>query len=98
MENPAVGVERGGIGADMVRADDPLELSVLPHVGRLAERMALTWKSKNAKDAVKIETDLQQVIPRESWTYFLELWSEARRGEQAWRRKRQQGRARSALN
>jgi len=24
---------------------------------------------------------------RESWTYFLELWSEARSGEQAWRRK-----------
>jgi endonuclease-3 len=40
------------------------------HVGRLAERMALTWRSKNAKDAVKIELDLQEVIPRESWTYF----------------------------
>lgn len=40
------------------------------HIGRLATRMALTWRSKNDKDAVKIELDLQQMIPRKQWTYF----------------------------
>lgn len=40
------------------------------HIGRLATRMALTWRSKNDKDAVKIELDLQEMIPRKQWTYF----------------------------
>jgi len=40
------------------------------HVGRLAQRMALTWTGKDSKDAVKIEQDLMQVIPRRSWTCF----------------------------
>ena len=40
------------------------------HVGRLAERMALTWTSKTAKDAVKIESDLVELIPKGDWTYF----------------------------
>ncbi len=40
------------------------------HVGRLAHRMGLTWDSKNEKDAVRIEQDLQQVVPRKDWTYF----------------------------
>ena len=40
------------------------------HIGRLATRMALTWRSKNDKDAVKIELDLQELIPRKQWTYF----------------------------
>jgi len=40
------------------------------HVGRLAHRMALTWTSKNDKDAVKIEQDLIQLIPRKDWTIF----------------------------
>ena len=39
------------------------------HVGRLAHRLGLTWSSKNEKDAVKIEQDLMQVLPREEWTY-----------------------------
>lgn len=33
------------------------------HVGRLATRMALTWSSKDGKDAVKIERDLMEIIP-----------------------------------
>lgn len=45
-------------------------LVVDTHVGRLAERMGLTWQSKNAKDAPRIELDLMQVIPRHEWTYF----------------------------
>ncbi|MCP4594648.1 MAG: endonuclease III [bacterium] len=40
------------------------------HVGRLSERLGLTWSSKDAKDAVKIESDLMQVVPKASWTYF----------------------------
>jgi endonuclease III len=39
------------------------------HVGRLAHRLGLTWTSKDEKDAVKIEQDLMQVIPRNEWTY-----------------------------
>ncbi len=39
------------------------------HVGRLAHRLGLTWTSRDEKDAVKIEQDLMQVLPREEWTY-----------------------------
>lgn len=39
------------------------------HVGRLAHRLDLTWTSKNDKDAVRIEQDLVQVLPREEWTF-----------------------------
>jgi len=39
------------------------------HIGRLATRLALTWTSKNDKDAVKIERDLMEIIPRKEWTY-----------------------------
>ena len=37
------------------------------HIGRLAHRLGMTWTSKNEKDAVKIEQDLMQVIPRSAW-------------------------------
>ncbi|MCK4659466.1 MAG: endonuclease III [Phycisphaerae bacterium] len=40
------------------------------HVGRLAWRMALTWRSKDSKGAVKIETDLMELLPRKDWAYF----------------------------
>jgi endonuclease-3 len=39
------------------------------HVGRLAHRLALTWTSKNEKDAAKIEQDLMQVLPQNEWTF-----------------------------
>lgn len=39
------------------------------HIGRLACRLALTWNAKDTKDAVKIETDLMEVLPRKQWTY-----------------------------
>lgn len=38
------------------------------HIGRLATRLALTWTSKNDKDAVKIERDLMEIVPRKQWT------------------------------
>ena len=41
-------------------------LVVDTHVGRLANRLALT----NEQDAVKIETALMSVVPRERWTVF----------------------------
>ncbi len=40
------------------------------HVGRLSQRMALTWRSKDSKDAVKIERDLMELVPRKDWTFF----------------------------
>ncbi len=40
------------------------------HIGRLAHRLGLTWRSRNDKDAVRIEQDLMEMIPREEWTYL----------------------------
>jgi len=40
------------------------------HVGRLATRLALTWSSKDSKDAVKIERDMMAIVPRKEWTFF----------------------------
>ncbi len=40
------------------------------HIGRLATRLELTWSSKNSKDAVKIERDLMEIIPRKEWTWM----------------------------
>lgn len=40
------------------------------HIGRLATRLSLTWNSKDGKDAVKIERDLMEIVPRKTWTYF----------------------------
>ena len=40
------------------------------HIGRLSHRLGLTWRSRNEKDAVRIEQDLQEIIPRKQWTWF----------------------------
>ncbi|MBN2563337.1 MAG: endonuclease III [Phycisphaerae bacterium] len=40
------------------------------HVGRLAHRLGLSWRSRNNKDAVKIEKDLMEVFPQREWTYL----------------------------
>ncbi|MBN1490966.1 MAG: endonuclease III [Phycisphaerae bacterium] len=40
------------------------------HVGRLAQRMGLTWTGRDAKDAVRIEQDLMQLVPQKQWTHF----------------------------
>jgi endonuclease III len=39
------------------------------HVGRLAHRLKLTWRSRDGKDAVRIETDLMEVLARKDWTF-----------------------------
>ncbi len=43
-------------------------IAVDTHVGRLAHRLGLTWRSRDSKDAVKIEKDLMELIPRRRWT------------------------------
>lgn len=40
------------------------------HIGRLSHRLGLTWRSRDSKDAVRIERDLMEVIPQAEWTYF----------------------------
>lgn len=40
------------------------------HIGRLATRLGLTWTARGTKDAVRIEQDLMQIVPREEWTFF----------------------------
>lgn len=40
------------------------------HVGRISDRLELTWSHRDTKDAVKIEQDLIQVLPRKEWTYY----------------------------
>ncbi|HRX84583.1 MAG TPA: endonuclease III [Phycisphaerae bacterium] len=40
------------------------------HVGRLADRLALTWTSRDPKDAIRIEQDLMQIVPQDEWTYL----------------------------
>jgi endonuclease-3 len=40
------------------------------HVGRLAHRLDLVPSSKGPKDAVRIEQDLMQLVPRRSWTFL----------------------------
>ncbi|MBN1825000.1 MAG: endonuclease III [Candidatus Eisenbacteria bacterium] len=45
-------------------------IAVDTHVGRLAHRMKLTRTSRDGKDAVRIEKDLMEIIPRDSWTFF----------------------------
>jgi endonuclease-3 len=40
------------------------------HIGRLSHRLGLTWRSRDDKDAVKIEQDLMEIIPRDEWTFI----------------------------
>lgn len=40
------------------------------HVGRISERLGLTWTGRHGKDAVRIENDLMELIPRKDWTFF----------------------------
>lgn len=39
------------------------------HIGRLSHRLKLSWRSRDDKDAVKIEQDLMEIFPREEWTF-----------------------------
>jgi endonuclease-3 len=48
----------------------PEGIVVDTHVGRLAQRLGLAWSTRDPKDAVKIEADLMQILPRSQWTFF----------------------------
>jgi endonuclease-3 len=39
------------------------------HIGRLAGRLGLTRTARDSKDAVRIEADLMEVLPRNQWTF-----------------------------
>jgi endonuclease-3 len=39
------------------------------HIGRLAHRLGLTWRSRNEKDAVRIEIDLMEMFAQKDWTF-----------------------------
>ena len=45
-------------------------ITVDTHVGRLSHRLRLTWRSKGPKDAVRIERDLMEIVPRKDWTFL----------------------------
>jgi len=40
------------------------------HIGRLSQRLRLCGSTQDDKDAVRIEQDLMQIVPREEWTWF----------------------------
>ncbi len=40
------------------------------HVGRVAERLGLTPSAKNSKDAERIERDLMELFPPDTWTWL----------------------------
>jgi len=40
------------------------------HVGRLAERMGLAPTASNSKDAERIERDLMELFPQDTWTWL----------------------------
>lgn len=40
------------------------------HVGRIAERLGLAPRARGSKDAERIEQDLMELFPRESWTWL----------------------------
>lgn len=46
------------------------------HVGRIAQRLGLLRTARDDKDAVKIESDLQSLVPRAHWTWFSHAWIE----------------------
>ncbi len=39
------------------------------HVGRLAHRLGLSWRSRDEKDAARIEPDLMEVFPQNEWAF-----------------------------
>jgi endonuclease-3 len=40
------------------------------HVGRIADRLGLAPTARDSKDAERIERDLMELFPEESWTYL----------------------------
>ncbi len=45
-------------------------IAVDTHVGRVSLRLGLVTATTDSKDAVKIEQDLMELIPRKDWSFF----------------------------
>lgn len=57
---------------EVAKKDPDAGIAVDTHVGRVAVRLGLTgWDSK---DAVRIEADLKQIVPRRSWYRVTDLF------------------------
>jgi endonuclease-3 len=59
---------------EVARKDPDAGIAVDTHVGRVAVRLALT--DRDSKDAVKIERDLMEVVPRKEWLRVTDLFIE----------------------
>lgn len=59
---------------DVARKDPDAGIAVDTHVGRVAVRLALT--DRDSKDAVRIERDLMEVVPRKDWIRVTDLMIE----------------------
>lgn len=64
-------VVQNNIYPEAAKEDPDAGIAVDTHVGRVAVRLGLTgWDSK---DAVRIEADLKELVPRESWYRVTDL-------------------------
>lgn len=59
---------------DVAMTDPDAGIAVDTHVGRVAVRLALT--DRGPKDAVKIEADLMECVPKEKWLVITDLFIE----------------------
>jgi endonuclease III len=64
-------IVQGNCFPDAQRNDPDAGIAVDTHVGRLAVRLGFT--SRMSKDAPKIERDLMEIIPRDSWPVITDL-------------------------
>jgi endonuclease-3 len=65
-------VVQGHIFPEVAKKDPDAGIAVDTHVGRVAVRLGLTnW---NSKEAVKIENDLKQLVPRKDWCRVTDLF------------------------
>lgn len=67
-------VVQNNLFPDTARADPEAGIAVDTHVGRVAVRLALT--SWGSKEAVRIEQDLKELVPRARWYRVTDLFIE----------------------
>ena len=56
--------------ATLVKRSVSCEEELVKATGRLAERLGLITTARDSKDAIKIEQDLMELFPQDSWTYL----------------------------
>jgi endonuclease-3 len=67
-------VVQNNVFPEAAKQDPDAGIAVDTHVGRVAVRLGLTgWDSK---EAVRIEADLKELVPRESWYSVTDLFIE----------------------